>query len=220
MKERASEMGIVSSQPVVLIGPGSEWFWSAAQFVVVAVSLLGIYYQLRLQRAANAFDQLARLEAEWTSELLIRARLSVARSVQARTATPIGALSVVGQFWERTASLAREGHVDARLVYESIGSALLYSWAMLGDEVVRRREQSQVTDLLIHFEWLAGRFAEYAKEHGTTVLFTREAVIGQLDQNIAGLEDRLQMVEASRPIPAVPGRRRSREASAGGRAER
>ena len=32
-----------------LIGPGSEWFWSMLQFVIVAGTLIGLYRQLRLQ---------------------------------------------------------------------------------------------------------------------------------------------------------------------------
>lgn len=42
-----------------IFGAGSEWFWSMLQFVVVAITLAGIYFQLRQHRAANAFAQVA-----------------------------------------------------------------------------------------------------------------------------------------------------------------
>lgn len=38
-------VGILSNEPIVLIGPGSEWFWSMAQFVIVA--LLSAIHMLR-----------------------------------------------------------------------------------------------------------------------------------------------------------------------------
>jgi len=66
---------VVSSEPIVFFGPGSEWFWSMAQFVVVAVTLIGIYYQFRLQRAANAFEQLKRIGEQWESEQMLVQRV-------------------------------------------------------------------------------------------------------------------------------------------------
>ena len=51
-------MSVLNTEGLSLFGPGSEWFWSMLQFVVVAVTLLGIYSQLRLGRSANAFAQL------------------------------------------------------------------------------------------------------------------------------------------------------------------
>ena len=67
---------MLDTEGLVLMGPGSEWFWSMLQFVIVAASLLGIYYQFRLQRAANAFAQIDAFEHEWYSEALARKRVS------------------------------------------------------------------------------------------------------------------------------------------------
>ncbi|HET8785070.1 MAG TPA: hypothetical protein VFM38_05500, partial [Candidatus Limnocylindrales bacterium] len=85
----------MSSEPIVFLGPGSEWFWSMAQFVVVAVTLVGIYYQFRLQRSANAFDQLNRISEESYSEPMLRAKLQVARAIVAGEEVPEGALTMI-----------------------------------------------------------------------------------------------------------------------------
>lgn len=61
-----------------LLGPGSEWFWSAAQFVVVVITLSGIYRQLRAQGAANAFQRFEALEGRWNGPNLAFARLEFA----------------------------------------------------------------------------------------------------------------------------------------------
>jgi hypothetical protein len=51
-----------------LIGPGSEWFWSMLQFIVVAGTLIGLYRQLRLQSSQGAIEQLDAFEREWAYE--------------------------------------------------------------------------------------------------------------------------------------------------------
>jgi hypothetical protein len=61
-------VSILSGEPIVLIGPGSEWFWSMAQFVVVAITFLAIYYQLRLQRHTAAIEQVREISREWTHQ--------------------------------------------------------------------------------------------------------------------------------------------------------
>jgi len=58
---------LVNTDGLVLFGPGSEWFWSMAQFVVVAVTLVGIYSQLRIARSADASAQRAEMEKKWES---------------------------------------------------------------------------------------------------------------------------------------------------------
>ncbi len=71
-------MKLINTDGMAFIGPGSEWFWAAAQFVVVVVSLYGIYHQLRSQGAANAVQRIATLEGEWKSPRMIYARLVLA----------------------------------------------------------------------------------------------------------------------------------------------
>jgi hypothetical protein len=49
---------LINTNDLVLIGPGSEWFWIMAQFVALAVTGLAIIRQLRAQRSAAVFDQM------------------------------------------------------------------------------------------------------------------------------------------------------------------
>ena len=70
-----------------LIGPGSEWFWSMLEFVIVAGTLIGLYRQLRLQGAAAAIDQVNRMAIEWASER--RTRYKYDTLVALRNATDL-----------------------------------------------------------------------------------------------------------------------------------
>ncbi|MBA3687727.1 MAG: hypothetical protein H0W81_02650 [Chloroflexi bacterium] len=61
-----------------LIGPGSEWFWAMAQFVVVTITLLAIYRQVRAEGSANALQQVDSFKAHWESDQMRRIRLQIA----------------------------------------------------------------------------------------------------------------------------------------------
>ena len=51
---------LINTDGLAFIGPGSEWFWTALSGIVLAVTFLGIYRQLRIARSANAFGGEAR----------------------------------------------------------------------------------------------------------------------------------------------------------------
>jgi hypothetical protein len=89
-------VSLINTNGLVLIGPGSEWFWSALQFVVVVVSLVGIYNQLQGQQAQMQEDtKLLRSQAHHNAltlsqsarELLIENE-EFARVVNVGQATP------------------------------------------------------------------------------------------------------------------------------------
>jgi hypothetical protein len=89
---------VLSTEGLTLFGPGSEWFWSMLQFVVVAITLVGIYVQLRQARAASAFNQAGALQEQWEAERMVRRRLAIA--VALRDVDPT-------QTWRRSASRSR-----------------------------------------------------------------------------------------------------------------
>ena len=43
-------MTLINTDGMALIGPGSEWFWTALQFTALAVTFYAIYRQLRAQQ--------------------------------------------------------------------------------------------------------------------------------------------------------------------------
>lgn len=191
----------MSSDPIVFIGPGSEWFWSMAQFVVVAITLIGIYYQFRLQRAANAFDQLNRIAAEWESEPMLRARLEVARAVVADEQVPEGPLSVIGNYWEMVASLVKARHIDERAVADTYGGTAAIWWTAVAGTTLLLRELRDDPTIFASFEWLAARFRTDGARAGAAPGYDRAALTRMFDAAIPGIVDRLRMAEASRLPP-------------------
>jgi len=205
----------VSTEPIVFWGPGSEWFWIMLQFVVVAVTLLGIYFQLRLQRAANAFEQLNRIGEQWESEQMFRARLEVARALVAGRETPQGAMSLILDHWDNVGSLVRERHVDQRLVSQTYGGAATLWWRALSDATGRIRQERMDPTLLANFEWLAKRIIADDAKSGAAAVYDKAAVLRIFEAGISSLEDRIRMAEESRMLPERRAPRSRRAASAG-----
>ena len=60
-------MTFINTDGMSFIGPGSEWFWTALSGIVLAVTFLAIYRQLRLQRSQTSIEQLERIPARVAS---------------------------------------------------------------------------------------------------------------------------------------------------------
>ena len=78
-------MKLINTDGLAFIGPGSEWFWTAVSGLVLAITFLAIYRQLRLQRDAAATEQVNGLLNEWSSERMARAKLTVLLALEAGT---------------------------------------------------------------------------------------------------------------------------------------
>jgi hypothetical protein len=201
----------MSSEPIVFWGPGSEWFWSMAQFVVVAVTLLGIYYQFRLQRAANAFDQINRIADQWESEEMLRARLAICRAFVAGTEMPEAAMVSIGNYWEYIASLVRAGHVNERLVSQTIGGGAPITWGVIAEQTARLRVERMDPTIFVNFEWLTKRMSNDGAKVGAPREYDIETLRRIYVAAMPGLEDRLRTAEESRMTPErrAPRARRS-----------
>ena len=112
-------MTLINTDGMAFIGPGSEWFWTALSGIVLAVTFLAIYRQLRLQSSQAAIDQLNEIELEYNSERLLRHQLDVLLALQAGVdpaQLPTGSAAAIANYFEKLGQLVHEGHVDARLV--------------------------------------------------------------------------------------------------------
>jgi hypothetical protein len=96
----------MSADDLVFIGPGSEWFWIALQFMALATTFYAIYRQLRIQQGQTRENtKVLRTQAHYNALLLAQRPFemlieneSLARIVNIGYATP-DALS--GDEWAR-----------------------------------------------------------------------------------------------------------------------
>ena len=75
-------MKLINTDGMALIGPGSEWFWTALTGLILAVTFFAIYRQLSIARSATAFEQLTLFETELRSERMTRLGLDVALALR------------------------------------------------------------------------------------------------------------------------------------------
>lgn len=123
-------MKLINTDGMAFIGPGSEWFWTAISGLVLAITFVAIFRQLRLQRGAGAIEQMASLQRDWDGERMARSRLTVMLALQENadlTDFPV-AWGVVGDFWEAIGYLVRAGHVDRHLVNEYFFNNIRLWW--------------------------------------------------------------------------------------------
>ena len=203
-------MKLINTDGLALIGPGSEWFWTALSGLVLGVTFIAIYRQLRLQRDAAAIEQVNGLLTEWSSERMARAKLTVLLALDAGTDPldlPDRAVSHVGFFLQRVGYLAQGGHMDRRLVYEHLGNQIQYWWALVRPRVLAEREASHDPGLWQGFEWLAGDAAARDADRGVPAL-DEAALAKSVPSFIEHFQQAIELEEALRTVsirlPATP----------------
>jgi hypothetical protein len=194
-------MTLINTDGMALIGPGSEWFWTALSGLVLAVTFFAIYRQLRLEASSRAFDVLRSYENEGAQEPVRRAQLQVLTAIRdgaELTEIPGEPARYLGSIWERYALLARKGHIDIDLLWEFDGASVQWQWLILGP-MTRKRRETRGPAYLEHFEWLAARMADLDRRAGERT--PDPADLGQhLDGWIASHLDGLRAARERRTI--------------------
>ena len=127
-------MKLINTDGLAFIGPGSEWFWTAVSGIVLAVTFFAIWRQLALQRSASGYAQVTELSRQDLAEPMLRVKVEILRALRDAgqpTAIPYGAASYVTDFWEDIGVLVRYGHIDGRLLHETMGNMCRRWWATL-----------------------------------------------------------------------------------------
>jgi hypothetical protein len=191
---------------LVLFGPGSEWFWSMLQLVVVTVSLLGLYSQVRLQTSASAIEQAEALSDTWASERLNRSKLAVLlhlRESKDWASPPKQPSSVVGNFWERVGYLVRKGHMRRDIVSAYLGTQATLWWVFLGPHAHQLREQQNDPAIYEHFEWLARAMAEIDRKAGVSSTYDEASLAQRMQYSIQVSREAIRAEQELRAPPVV-----------------
>lgn len=196
-------MKLINLDDLVFLGPGSEWFWSAVSAIVVAVTLVAIYRQLRLQRNAAAIEQIESITREWKSERMARAYLDVLLALQSGTKPgdlPASSVDMIGNLWETVGYLARRGHVDRLLVHTHLSIQLERTWIRLQPTVLVYREQDGPS-IWTDFEWLHAAMKELDAKRGVTNALDPEAMAVMLPRHIDVVRRTIAAEEVLRTVP-------------------
>ena len=147
-------MTLINTEGLTLLGPGSEWLWTAISGIVLALTFVAIYRQLRLQRSAAAIEHAQALSREWLSEQMARNRVAVLEALRDDREVPPYANRFIGNFWERIGFLVRAGYMDLAVVDETFGDVSTW-WRWLAPTTQSVRSLTDNPRIGEHFEWLA-----------------------------------------------------------------
>lgn len=195
-------MPFVNLDNLVILGPGSEWFWSMAQFVVVAVTLIAIYLQVRIQLHSTTFEQARQLQDEWHSERMLRARLAVLEASHAgpdARIVPIGASSIIANHWEMVGNLVKTGHVDLDQI-DGLSCRLFWARLTRFGFIELGRKRANDPEVLANFEWLTTQYAEQARKAGVPADFDDETLASMLPGSLQVVREALAIEEELRAV--------------------
>jgi hypothetical protein len=197
-------MKLINTDGLALIGPGSEWFWTAISGLILAVTFVAIYRQLRLQRSAAAIERVDALGRDWASDHMSRAKLEVLLAIQAKVSPrdiPELAATEIGDFWDRIAYLVRNGHVDRQLVHAALSRQVQQWWARLLPSTLAWRERDSTLEEWGGFEWLAGTMADMDTESGIPHRSDVEYLANHLDETVALMRRAVEIEDGRRTVP-------------------
>ena len=198
-------MTLINTDGMSFIGPGSEWFWTALTGLVLGLTFLAIYRQLRLQGRSAAIEQLDAFRREAYSEAMERYGLDVMIALSDHddpAGVPEAAVIGLGDFWGNYATLARAGHRDASLLWQSDSASPQIAWSWIAPFVFKARADSRLgVPSYVDFEWLVGVLAEMDRSGGRPAI-TPAVVMADLDHLISLHTDFIRYMRALRSSEA------------------
>ena len=194
---------------LTLIGTGSEWFWTMVSGLVVAITFVVIYRQLKAQGAANAFQRIETVHGRWGSPELILARLQVARSLRDGTLDDDDTrVDAVLNFFELVRDLNRQGYLDDEEIARSFGAFIVVWWRLLEPAVRAQASLEGDPEMWIGLQELATTVRAFDSKRGVDRTFVHTMPVEELLASVIRREtNRLQLARdaAAGVIPGEDG---------------
>lgn len=204
-------MKLINLDGMAIVGPGSEWFWTMLQFVALAITFYAIYRQLRAQRSASVFEQMAAWHREFDEVRFARLKLVLLLELEGRDVAdglPRSADAIAGWF-ERLGYLVAHGHLRAADVWNDLRWSIGWWWSVMGPFIERSRAIEEFPLLYEWFERLEADMRRLDRAKTGKVLLFPETLSQAIDRITATLR---QEQEAAAGI--IPTRQAAASASA------
>jgi hypothetical protein len=201
-------VNLINWQGSAIFGLGSEWFWSMAQFVVVVVTLGGIYRQLRAQGAANALHRIESLQGRYTSERMEYTKLALALDLkyEAMSNRTRALASPLLNFFVDLGNLHEEGYISLNEITDSWGRPIQIWGALLAPVVQRQRVIEGIPDMWDFHKLMAG-VRELEAKRGIPLLQLDQSTLPELLDFVIEhhtANQRLEQEWKSGVIPTAP----------------
>ena len=136
------------------VGNDSSWFWTMAQFLAVAVSLVFIYRQVKLQRMGNMLTVLGAFHERWESDKLIQSRIHVCEDYGKNETSISVAEEPVLVFFEELGLHLRKNVFDKETLWEVYSYEVQHYWQILSPRISAFRTDYGDPTWYSNFEYL------------------------------------------------------------------
>jgi hypothetical protein len=148
----------------------ASWFWSMAQFFAIAISLVLIYRQVRLQRQANMLQTLGSLDSRWNSQDMLASRKKACENYLTDQLRISREQSDVLAFFEDVGVYLQRGVFDIESVWDKYSYYIEHYWAMYQPHIIEFRAESKDPTWYEKFEMLKSKMEEFSKKKGLKVV--------------------------------------------------
>jgi hypothetical protein len=193
-------MTIINTKGMAFFGPGSEWFWAALQFIALLITFIAIYRQLRIARSSRAVEQVQGYSRQFGGERMSRYRLEILVALRDRMEIPLGVGIALANFCEDAATLGRSGHLDVKLLWDSLSIDFEIWWVVM-QPVIRRARALDGALAYSSWEWLVREFVGMDRRAGWSVTVDAEYVANwRAGGVVERLQDRVRVEQALRSV--------------------
>ena len=159
-------MAGTSNLNLFFLGQGSEWFWVMVQSIVVIITLLFIYRQIKLSRYANMLQTILKFREMWGTKEMMLFRQATCRNYKTQTRAIGKAEGEVLGFFEDMGMLVEKGVISKEFVWEGYSYYIEPYWSMMEKKIKEFREREKDTSWFEHFENLRDAMRKFSKKKG------------------------------------------------------
>jgi hypothetical protein len=156
----SSEVASVISH---IFGSGSEWFWTMAQAIIVGITLLFIYFQLKAQHSKNMLDTIAVFDDRWNSKEMRNSRKKLCQKYTQNDFAHFYDLEGHAlDFFEQMGLYLKKGVYNRDVIWEFYSYYIIYYWRIAQNLIEQYRKDERDNTYYVWFEYL---YEEMLKEY-------------------------------------------------------
>jgi hypothetical protein len=180
----------IVSIPEHIFGEGSEWFWAMTQTIVVGITLLLIYSQLKAQHSKNMLDTIAIFDMRWDAKSMRDSRRKVCQKYLENDFDNINFLEgLVLDYFEQMGWYLKKRVYSRDVIWEFHSYYIMAYWRLAEQLIQNYRSQEEDNTYYEWFEWLHNEMIKENLDKGIKQLTLTDAKLKKfINDEIAGEE--------------------------------
>jgi hypothetical protein len=150
-----------------IIGPDSSWFWTMVQGIIVSVSAVLIYRQLKAQHFGNMLGAMATLDERWATEEMFKGRETLCLKYGKNDLEIDDQIGRVLDFFEQMGLYLKKRAFTQDVIWEFYSYNIKYYWAIAEPLIKEFRSSTKDQTYYVWFEWLKTKMMEEDKSMGS-----------------------------------------------------